>query len=114
MIGTLWTVASISSIDSVMSGIISAILKDDVKIPSVIGARISPPSFELREVEGALHAVAPNPGEWQVMSLDGRTVVSSSFGRNLSVPLDHLPRGVALVVFREPGQAPVTRRWVGR
>ena len=103
----------ISAIDSTMSGVIATILKD-VKIPSSVEPRNLASSFKLRAEDGTLQAEALHEGEWQVLSLDGRTVVPSSFGRNLSVPLDHLPRGVALVVYRAPGQAPVTRRWVGR
>ncbi len=114
VIGSLWSVASISSIDSVMSGIISAILKDDVKIPSSIDLPGREPSFDLRATGENLFASALREGEWQILSLDGRTIGAPTFGRNLSIPLDRLPRGVALVVFRAPGQPPVTRRWVGR
>ena len=103
----------ISAIDSTMSGVIATILKD-VKIPSSVEPRNLASSFELR-VEGCiLQAEALHEGEWQILSLDGRVLLSPSYGRNLSVPLNRLPRGVALVVFRAPGQAPVTRRWVGR
>jgi hypothetical protein len=111
--GTRWRENTISSVDSTMSGVIAEILKD-VKIPSSVEPRNLAPSFELRAAGGFLQAEAIRDGEWQILSLDGRAIGAPTFGRNLSVPLDRLPRGVALVVFREPGQVPVTRRWVGR
>lgn len=97
-----------------MVGVVAALLKDDIKLPPASIAQRSEESVQLRLVNGVLVAESPRDGEWQILSLDGRTVLPPSYGRNLSVPLDRLPRGMALVVFREPGQAPVTRRWVGR
>jgi len=82
--------------------VISTLLKD-VKIPASVERRNQAPSFELNTANGVLQAQTTRDGEWQILSLDGRTVLPSSFGRNLSVPLEHLPRGVALVVFRAPG-----------
>ncbi len=114
IIGTRWLGTAISALDSVMSGIVTALIKDAVKIPSSVEPRNQAPSFELRASGGLLLADALRDGEWQILSLDGRTVLPPSFGRDLSVPLERLPRGVALVVFRESGKAPVTRRWVGR
>ena len=72
------------------------------------------PDFALRMENGSLRASSGRAGHWQILSLDGRAIGAPSFGYNLSVPLAGLPRGVALVVFRAPGQAPVSRRWVGR
>lgn len=111
--GTRWKEFAISAIDSIASGVISTLLKD-VKIPSSVEPRNQAPLFELQASGGFLQAQTDRGGEWQILLLDGRSVILPSFGRNLSVPLERLPRGVALVVFREPGQAPITRRWVGR
>ncbi len=114
VIGVRWSIAAISSIDSVMSGVIAAILKDDIKLPPASVAQMVRTEFDLRMENGLLRAVAEQSGEWQILSLDGRALGAPTFGRSLSVATDRLPRGVALVVFRAPGQAPVTRRWVGR
>lgn len=111
--GTRWKESSISAIDSIASGVISTLLKD-VKIPSSVSPFERDVQLDLRSVDGRLVAECDRAGEWQILSLDGRMTGAPSFGRNLSVPLDRLPHGVALVVFRAPGQAPVTRRWVGR
>jgi hypothetical protein len=100
-------------VDSATSGIIATLLKD-VKVPTSTIADRESGGFELRMISNALVGNAPRDGEWQILSLDGRTIGAPTFGRNLSIPLDRLPRGVALVVFRAPGQPPVTRRWVGR
>jgi len=70
--------------------------------------------FKLRMDGGIVHAQAEREGLWQILSLDDRAISAPSYGRTLSVDANRLPRGVALVVFREPGQAPITRRWVGR
>lgn len=114
IIGTRWTEQTISSIDSVNSGILAALLKD-VKIPSSVGRRdLSPGGISLESDGSSLRGSASNSGQWQILSLDGRVIGAPRFGRELSVPLEQLPRGIALVVFRAPGQAPVTRRWVGR
>lgn len=113
VIGVRWTRAGISAIDSVMSGILATILKD-VKVPTTNIMDREPAGFELRMISNALTGLAPRDGEWQIMSLDGRVIGVPAFGRNLSVSADRLPRGVALVVFRAPGQAPITRRWIGR
>ncbi|MEK7392494.1 MAG: hypothetical protein AAB214_07985 [Fibrobacterota bacterium] len=113
LVGVRWTVSAISSMDSTMTGIIATLLKD-VKVPTATTMDREPGGFELRMISNALVGNAPRDGEWQILSLDGRAIGAPSFGRNLSVPADRLPRGVALVVFRAPGQAPVTRRWVGR
>ena len=110
--GVRWTQA-LGVIDSVTSGIIAAILKN-VKVPPASVLHRSMSELELREQSGQLRASMPRDGEWQILSLDGRTISPPTFGRNLSVPLDRLPRGVALIVFRAPGQVPVMRRWVGR
>ncbi len=110
VIGTRWTNQGISSIDSVMAGILSAILKSDVKIPASIIA-LSPSDFDLHLDHGSLRATSALAGEWQLLSLDGRAITAPSFGRSLSIASESLPRGVTLIVFRSPGQAPVTRRW---
>lgn len=114
VIGTRWANSAISALDSVISGIITSLIKDVVKIPSSIDLPDREPSFDLRARDGSLHASAMCDGEWQILSLDGRAIGTPTVSRNLSIPLDRLPRGVALVVFRAPGQPPVTRRWVGR
>lgn len=114
VIGTRWLGTAISALDSVMSGIVTALIKDDIKIPSSVASAERGAQVDLRSVDGRLVSVQPRAGEWQILSLDGRAALPPSFGRNLSVPLDRLPHGVALVVFRAPGQAPVSRRWVGR
>jgi hypothetical protein len=111
--GTRWTEQAISSIDSTMSGVIAKILKD-VKIPTAAVYEPVRTEFELRMERGFLQASSDRDGEWQILSLDGRSIGAPTFGRNLSISAGRLPRGVALVVFRTPGQAPVTRRWVGR
>jgi hypothetical protein len=114
IIGTRWLGTAISALDSVMSGIVTALVKDAVKFPPASVVQMLRPEFELRMDAGFLQASSDRAGEWQILSLDGRAIGAPSFGRNLSVPADRLPRGVALVVFREPGLAPVTRRWIGR
>lgn len=113
LIGVRWTTEAIGSIDSAMSGIIANILKD-VKVPTASVASADHPGFSMRMDRGYLNASADRDGEWQILSLDGRAIGRPSYGRNLFIPADRLPRGVALVVFRTPGQAPVTRRWVAR
>jgi hypothetical protein len=102
-----------SPIDSSMSGIISIILKN-VQVPSSIAKRTTPTGFELRASGTMLVASAPQEGEWQILSLDGRRLVPQAFGKTISVRLEALGSQVALVVFREPGKAPVVRRWVSR
>ena len=111
--GTRWTDYSISAIDSIASGVISTLLKD-VKIPSSVHSRLEPVGFALSASAGVLHGRADVAGRWQVMSLDGRSISSPGFGQTFSVDLANVPNGVALIVFRAPGQAPVSRRWVGR
>lgn len=111
--GTRWMEYCISAIDSTMSGVIATILKD-VKIPTVSVASSERQDFSMRMDRGVLQVSADRDGEWQILSLDGRAISAPSYGRTLSVAADRLPRGVALVVFRAPGQAPVTRRWIGR
>jgi hypothetical protein len=103
----------ISAIDSTMSGVIATILKD-VKVPTAFVASPERHDFSMRMDRGVLQVSADRDGEWQILSLDGRAIGAPSYGTTLSVVADRLPRGVALVVFRAPGQAPVTRRWVGR
>lgn len=114
IIGVRWSIAAISANDSVMTGVMAAILRDDVKLPPASVARMARQEFEMGLNGGSLRASADRVGQWQILSLDGRVVGAPRFGRELSVPLDQLPRGIALVVFRVPGQAPVTRRWVGK
>jgi len=114
VIGVRWDIAAISSIDSVMAGVIAALLKDDIKIPPTSIAQVVGLEFDLRMDGSFLRATADQDGEWQILSIDGRSVGSPIFGRSLAVAADRLPRGVALVVYRAPGQAPVTRRWVAR
>jgi hypothetical protein len=111
--GTGWTDYSISAIDSIASGVISTLLKD-VKIPSSVHSRAEPAGFALSASGGVLQGRADVAGQWQVLSLDGRSISSPGFGRVFSAKLENVPNGVALIVFRAPGQAPVTRRWVGR
>ncbi len=113
IIGVRWTNLGISSIDSVNSGILAALLKG-VKIPSSIHFRQESAGFALSASGGVLYGRADVAGQWQVMSLDGRSISSPGFGQTFSVDLANVPNGVALVVFRAPGQPPVTRRWVGR
>lgn len=113
ILGTRWTAQTISSIDSVNSGILAALLKD-VRIPTAVHAPDRDDRFELEIVGSHLLGSASTAGEWRVLSLDGRSLLPATFGRNLSVPLDRLPSGVALVVFRETGRAAVVRRWVRR
>jgi hypothetical protein len=113
VIGTRWTEQYISSIDSVMAGIISAILKSDVKIPTSV-ALTARSRLDLHLENGSLRANADIDGEWQILSLDGRAILPSTFGRDLSIPADRLSHGVALIVFRAPGHAPITRQWMGR
>ncbi len=96
-----------------MSGVIAAILKD-VKIPSSVHSRPEPVGFALSASAGVLHGRADVAGQWQVMSLDGRSISSPGFGQTFSVDLANVPNGVALIVFRAPGQMPVSRRWIGR
>ena len=111
--GTRWKEFAISAIDSIASGVISALLKD-VKIPSSVHSRPEPVGFALSASAGILHGRADVAGQWQVMSLDGRSISSPGFGQVFSVDLANVPNGVALIVFRAPGQAPIARRWVGR
>jgi len=112
VVGVRWT-SAISSIDSVNSGIIAALLKD-VKIPSSVHSRPEPVGFALSASAGVLHGRASVAGQWQALSLDGRSISSPSFGQSFSFDLANVPNGVALIVFRAPGQAPVSRRWIGR
>ncbi len=114
IIGVRWSIAAISANDSVMTGVMAAILKDDIKLPPASTVQAARLNHELRSDGGFLKASADREGQWQILSLDGRAIGAPSFGYNLSVPLADLPRGVALVVFRAPGQAPISRRWVGR
>ncbi len=114
IIGVRWTNFGISSNDSVMTGVMAAILKDDIKLPPASTVQAARLNHELRSDGGFLKASADREGQWQILSLDGRAIGAPSFGYNLSVPLADLPRGVALIVFRAPGQAPISRRWVGR
>ena len=111
--GTRWTSEVISAIDSIASGVISTLLKD-VKIPSSIHSRPESMGFALSASGGALHGRADVAGQWQILSLDGRLISSPGAGQTFLIPLENAPNGVALIVFRAPGQAPVTRRWVGR
>ena len=111
--GTRWKEVSISAIDSTMSAIISTLLKD-VKIPTAMLAPSVRSDFAMHLEGGFLRATSDRDGEWQVLSLDGRSMGASSFGKTLVFAQDRLPRGVALVVFRAPGQAPLTQRWVGQ
>ena len=111
--GTRWKEVSISAIDSTMSGIIAALLKD-VKIPTAALVPSVRSAFAMRLEGSFLHATADREGEWQVLSLDGRAFGTTFFGNALSISQDRLPRGVALIVFRAPGQAPITQRWVGQ
>src|ERR1035437_6542503 len=108
---TPWKTSGLSSIDSVMSGVISAILKSDVQIPSSVAVLLHS-DFDLHLEGGSLHTAADRDGEWQILQLDGRSINPSTFGRNLSIPADRLPHGVALIVFRTPGHAPITRQWI--
>lgn len=113
VVGIRWTTNGISAFDSLMSGVVAAILrKADGPLASVAGP--TRPIFSLFISGSTLYGTANGEGQWQILSLDGRSVSAPSFGRSLSVAADHLPHGVALVVFRAPGQAPVTRRWVTR
>jgi hypothetical protein len=96
-----------------MSGVVAAILKD-VKIPSSIHSRPEPVGFALSASAGILHGRADVAGQWQTLSLDGRSILSPSFGPTYSVDLANVPNGVALIIFRAPSQAPVSRRWIGR
>ncbi len=111
VIGTRWSGLAISQIDSVISGIICALIKDDVKIPSAVMAPVAQPELALRREGVFLYATSDLDGEWQILSIDGRAITAPSFGRTLSISTEHLPRGVAVIVFHAPGQAPVTRRW---
>jgi len=111
--GTRWMVGMFSPIDSAISGIIAAILKS-VQVPSSIAKRIAPTGFDLRASGAMLVASAPQEGQWQILSLDGRQLVPQAFGRTISVHIEALGGQVALIVFREPGKAPVVRRWVSR
>lgn len=113
VIGTRWTEQFISSIDSVMAGVISAILKSDVKIPASVVA-LSHPDLDLHLDGSSLHAAANREGEWQILTLDGRTVGSTGFGKSFTVATDNLPRGLVLIVFRASGQIPLIRQWIGR
>ena len=113
VVGVRWTSTSIGVFDSLMSGVIAAILKD-VKIPSSVAPRLESVGFDLSASGGVLHGRADVAGQWQVLSLDGRSILSPSFGQTFSVNLANVPNGVALIVFRAPGQMPVSRRWIGR
>jgi len=113
VIGTRWTIQNISSIDSFMVGVISAILKSDVKIPASVVA-LTHHDFDLHLDGGSLQAAADRNGEWQILTLDGRTVGSTGFGKSFTVATDNLPRGLVLIVFRAQGQPPVTRSLVVR
>lgn len=113
VVGIRWTGNGIGAFDSLMSGVVAAILKD-VKIPSSIHSRPEPVGFALSASAGVLHGRANMAGQWQALSLDGRSISSPSFGQTFSVDLANVPNGVALIVFRAPGHAPVSRRWVGR
>ncbi len=111
IVGVRWTISAINSNDSVMTGVMAAILKDDVKTPALSVEVRETESFGLHLENGTLRATSALDGEWQLLSLDGRHLATPSFGRSLSIASDRLPRGVTLIVFRTPGQAPVTRRW---
>ena len=113
VVATRWMTQGFSSIDSVMSGIISAILKD-VKVPTASVLPVESARFAMHLEGGSLRANSDREGEWKVLSLDGRAIGASSFGKSFSISQDQLPRGVALVVFRAPGQAPITQRWAGQ
>jgi len=113
VIGARWTATNIGAFDSLMSGVVAAILKD-VKIPSSIHSRPEPVGFALSASAGILHGRADVAGQWQTLSLDGRSISSPSFGPTCSVDLANVPNGVALIIFRAPGQAPIIRRWVAR
>lgn len=113
VVGVRWTATNISAFDSLMSGVVAAILKD-VKVPPASVENNRLPMFSLFVSGSTLHGTADREGEWQILSLDGRTAGSSGFGRSFAVTTDRLPTGVALIVFRAQGQAPVTRRWVVR
>ncbi|MCB9497549.1 MAG: trypsin-like serine protease [Fibrobacteria bacterium] len=112
--GTRWTEQFISSIDSVMAGVIAAILKSDVRIPTGASPAGSHAGFDLAMEEGRLTAKAAREGEWRILSVDGRVLVPASRGRTVSVALDRIPRGMVLVVYRADGAAPVVRRWMPR
>ncbi len=107
--GTRWTEFAISAVDSIMSGVIATLLKD-VKIPASV-VTLSHSNFDLHLDHGFLRATSAMIGEWQILSLDGRNLTTPTLGRSFSISADRLPRGVALVVFRSPGQVPVTQRW---
>lgn len=108
--GTRWFPDLFSSLDSVMSGIVSAILKD-VQVP----VSIAPPK-EHRPIRLAvdgpfLRGTSDRDGEWRVLNLDGRAIDRSIQGRSFAIERGRLPSGGVLVVFREPGAAPVVQRW---
>ena len=108
--GTRWFPNHFSSLDSVMSGIVSAILKD-VQVP----VSIVPPK-EHRPIRLAvdgpfLRGTSDRDGEWRVLNLDGRAIDRSIQGRSFAIERGRLPSGVVLVVFRERGAAPVVQRW---
>jgi len=113
VVGIRWTANAIGAFDSLMSGVVAAILKD-VKIPSSTMHRLEPAGFSLSASNGALHGIADESGQWQILSLDGRAKSASSFGKSFSIATDQLPHGLALIVFRAPGQVPITRQWIGR
>jgi hypothetical protein len=111
--GTRWKEVSISAIDSIMSGVIATLLKD-VTIPTSSLTSFHQLSFDLGLKNGLLSGSSDREGEWQILSLDGRLIGSPSFGKSFAVATDRLPHGVTLIVFRAPGEVPVTRRWVAR
>jgi hypothetical protein len=114
VIGTIWTNESISSIDSVVSGVLSQFLKD-VKIPPV--ASVANPArsmFSLFAVGSTLQGTSDREGQWQILSLDGRTLAQTAFGRSFAVNLATVSKGMSLIVFRAPGQASLIRQWIGR
>jgi hypothetical protein len=109
--GTRWFSNIFSSLDSVMSGIICAILKD-VKVPVSLAAPLVRRSIRLAGEGAFLRGISDRDGEWKVLTQDGRTIVGPIRGKSFSIERERLPYGIVLVVFRERGEAPVVRRWL--
>lgn len=97
---TRWKDRALSSIDSTMSGVIAAILKD-VKVPTGIADRDPTTELEVRSTSRGIEVSTARIGVLEVRDARGRTLVQAGSGTRWS--LDRLDRtGVLVFVVRFP------------
>lgn len=113
VVGIRWTANAIGAFDSLMSGVVAAILKD-VKVPPASVGNPTRSVFSLFASGSTLHGTADREGEWKVLSLDGRLLVPAAVGRSYEFDFSSYQSGILFVVFQARGEAPISHRWVVR